>query len=920
MLSSPTNDGHKRASRLLQEKAKEIQALLDQPEVDLWKLRGLAITEGGLLNGTPEFVGTFKFSHEQQKLLIFFADVIRKRAWPKLAGIHQRFWDEQEPTSQPKSCEASDTTPKRSNSRQRCQGADATPIVRPLPPAPKRLRERNDSSNSITSSTSLRDRILASSLDARQIELDVTRCTWHLLTGTQRAQRIQMEETKGRNKKILRLIRRKQRRLSNLINLTLVQSYRNNKSTQRNNKQKDNTLRYYQGYHDVACIFLSTLSGSAPVPLSHLAPSASLEAVAIASGLDLPAAVLLQISQAHLRDSMRANFTHLQTSLRLILFPLLAYFDPDVQYVVGYNLHCPAPLFLTCSFPFFHTSEHLAMCEMEPFFALSWVITWFAHEIRDTELTKRLFDFFLVSHPLMPLYVSVAMITHPLNRQDVLQTECDFALVHQTLAALPRNSSMVGWKYQPGDGYVSDDEEDLDDDDASSFGMSSQSSVDTEFLLQEETKRAASLMTNELSAEAVSIVSSSMSTFSDARVPFQELIDTALSFMQRMPPRNLTQLAKRYYGSSFVHDALSKAPEVFRDPPAWTLSATAQSDRMLKLNATKQQSREPLDAAELSPLLSSSSYTSGSNGAPLLTFPDRIRSAAAIAAGVAPGDDAERRRNRKKRLFWAGAVVVAVVAVVVGVVLSPSRKQRDASPQPQILMATSAMVEPAVEAVVLPAIQEDRARSSTQSSESPTFSFVRRESDDGIPAGVLEVPKVDQLVSGLLTFLMQQMLLTKFLHPLKELQRASQNWRQVIRRRLFNKKRGVPQLPSQKKDEEPRCSWSAYSFFDDILTTPRQGAVCWDRSTLQQPMQRQTSPIHAQFFAQHSDHPILRGFTDLASHLQRLPLHKLVNFVEDRKQELSKISLTAVQSAISEASVSAQYDKATSSREETSLP
>ena len=34
-----------------EEKAKEISALLDQPEIDLWKLRALAISEGGLVNG-----------------------------------------------------------------------------------------------------------------------------------------------------------------------------------------------------------------------------------------------------------------------------------------------------------------------------------------------------------------------------------------------------------------------------------------------------------------------------------------------------------------------------------------------------------------------------------------------------------------------------------------------------------------------------------------------------------------------------------------------------------------------------------------------------------------------------------------------------------------------------------------------------
>ena len=36
----------------LQKKAEEIELLLSQPDIDLWKLRGLALMPGGLVNGT----------------------------------------------------------------------------------------------------------------------------------------------------------------------------------------------------------------------------------------------------------------------------------------------------------------------------------------------------------------------------------------------------------------------------------------------------------------------------------------------------------------------------------------------------------------------------------------------------------------------------------------------------------------------------------------------------------------------------------------------------------------------------------------------------------------------------------------------------------------------------------------------------
>ena len=48
----------------MREKAEEINLVLLEPDVNLWKLRELALSEGGLVN-----------------------DTIRRRAWPKLVGL-----------------------------------------------------------------------------------------------------------------------------------------------------------------------------------------------------------------------------------------------------------------------------------------------------------------------------------------------------------------------------------------------------------------------------------------------------------------------------------------------------------------------------------------------------------------------------------------------------------------------------------------------------------------------------------------------------------------------------------------------------------------------------------------------------------------------------------------------------------------
>lgn len=45
-----------------------------------------------------------------------------------------------------------------------------------------------------------------------------------------------------------------------------------------------------------------------------------------------------------------------------------------------------------------------------PYFALSWYMTWFAHDIDSLEDVSRLFDLFMASHPMMSLYVAVEVL------------------------------------------------------------------------------------------------------------------------------------------------------------------------------------------------------------------------------------------------------------------------------------------------------------------------------------------------------------------------------------------------------------------------------------------------------------------------------------------------------------------------------
>lgn len=663
--SSQSSRASRRSPTPWNDKIVELQRVLAEPVVDLWRLRELALSEGGLVN-----------------------DTIRQRAWPKLVGLHDHGPDEAvTPTTPTRPPPASSSTSARSRRPHDTPPRVPTTTLRPPRPGPvssthtpSRPRTVLPDDDSVASAGS-RSRyrlppIVAQSLDGPQIDLDVARCTWHLLTGTQRTQRLQMEHK--RHRKVARLIKRKQRRLANLINYALVQSYTQVRVNDPH-AEKDPRLRYYQGYHDVACIFLSTLGGSVTAnPTTSFSNhhhnrnhnnNDGMELLAASMGLQLPAAVLLQISNSHLRDCLQSNFQTLQTALRLTLMPLLAYFDPDLH-------------------------AHLFAADMEPFFALSWVITWFAHEIRDTGLVKRLFDVFLVSHALMPVYLSVAMITHQLNREEILHTECDFSLLHQALRGLPKNSSTVGWKYRPGDGYVSDDEADDDEDSVYS------ENVETEFLLVQSDLELHHRYRHNVPGEAQSSVSSALSCASmesPSLVPFQELIDAAIVLMRRVPPHKLPALATRYYGADVVETMMREDVGFFQPPPQWAVASRAPADWVLQQQQEQQQARTrrgSKSTARRDRRRSQRSRSRSRDGQPTIvdaarcdpkdatvspidetllvqTVPrDKINSVAVIAAGLGRGGDDEdtARRRRRKRTLWVAAAV-AVAAVAVGVAL-----------------------------------------------------------------------------------------------------------------------------------------------------------------------------------------------------------------------------------------------------------
>ncbi|KAI8920359.1 rab-GTPase-TBC domain-containing protein, partial [Powellomyces hirtus] len=155
--------------------------------------------------------------------------------------------------------------------------------------------------------------------------------------------------------------------------------------------QKHPYLHYYQGFHDVATVCLLVLK---PV---------------------LAARCLESLALFYLRDYMTPT---LQSALNQIhlLFPLLSRASPPIH------------TFLT------------QVDGLLPYFCLSWVITWYSHNINNAERIARLFDFMIASNPLMPIYIAAAVV---ISQKDLLlEEEPEYSSIHHFLSQFPANHNV----------------------------------------------------------------------------------------------------------------------------------------------------------------------------------------------------------------------------------------------------------------------------------------------------------------------------------------------------------------------------------------------------------------------------------------------------------------------------------------------
>lgn len=144
-------------------------------------------------------------------------------------------------------------------------------------------------------------------------------------------------------------------------------------------------LRYYQGYHDVAVTFLLVVG----------------ESVAFQ--------IMERLSTENLSDCMQPTMERTSYLLHFI-YPLLHRIHPTL-------------------------ADYLERSEVGTMFCLPWFLTWFGHSLDRYQDVVRLYDHFLASPPLAPLYVAAVLVAH--RADEVLSVDCDMAAVHALLSHIP---------------------------------------------------------------------------------------------------------------------------------------------------------------------------------------------------------------------------------------------------------------------------------------------------------------------------------------------------------------------------------------------------------------------------------------------------------------------------------------------------
>mmetsp|Transcript_18676 Transcript_18676/g.33784 ORF Transcript_18676/g.33784 Transcript_18676/m.33784 type:complete len:296 (+) Transcript_18676:144-1031(+) len=170
----------------------------------------------------------------------------------------------------------------------------------------------------------------------------------------------------------------------------------------------DSSLHYYQGFNDISSIFL------------------------LVAGESLGQQLAVQSALLYLRDCMRPSFDYGTKAELTLVYTLLRRCDPELAAHVEELCLDVSP-------------------KQFPLFCVSWLLTWFSHDLFNFDTICRIFDFILASHSLTPVYLTVEILLF--QKAEIMRVQ-DLGVLHKffekRLEVLPwekiiaKSSSLMG--------------------------------------------------------------------------------------------------------------------------------------------------------------------------------------------------------------------------------------------------------------------------------------------------------------------------------------------------------------------------------------------------------------------------------------------------------------------------------------------
>lgn len=85
--------------------------------------------------------------------------------------------------------------------------------------------------------------------------------------------------------------------------------------------------------------------------------------------------------------------------------------------------------------------KFLAKSGVQPYAALPWVMTWYSHVLEDQTLSERMFDLFLASPSLLPLYLAASLVVH-MSANGLYSCPCESSEVHSFVSKFCSRSDL----------------------------------------------------------------------------------------------------------------------------------------------------------------------------------------------------------------------------------------------------------------------------------------------------------------------------------------------------------------------------------------------------------------------------------------------------------------------------------------------